>query len=203
MNIYQRINEIRKAVTYVQKDALVTGYKAVTHDQVTAALREMMVQHGVVTVPTLKTSQFSETGDLTAKGTKWMLYQATYQIRFVNIDEPSDFVEVEIESQALDNGDKATGKAMSYAVKYAMLKIFSLETGESDEGRQDDFRQKREEKERINTEQKDQLIKLIEESGADLPKLLAFYKISKLEEMSVSEYNKVKIQLEAKRDANH
>ena len=52
MNIYQRINEVRKEVEYVQKDASVSagggGYKAVTHDMVTAVLRKSLVKHGIV-----------------------------------------------------------------------------------------------------------------------------------------------------------
>ena len=46
LNLYQRINEIRKKVDYIQKDkAVSTGggsYKAVTHDAVTAILRQHM-----------------------------------------------------------------------------------------------------------------------------------------------------------------
>jgi ERF superfamily len=46
---------------------------------------------------------------------------------------------VTVNSHAADNQDKAPGKAMSYAVKYAMLKTFGLETGENDEGRFAEF----------------------------------------------------------------
>jgi hypothetical protein len=53
----------------------------------------------------------------------------------VNIDDPTDRAVLPIEAHALDQGDKAPGKAMSYATKYAMLKLLSLETGEADEGR--------------------------------------------------------------------
>lgn len=35
----------------------------------------------------------------------------------------------------MDEGDKAPGKGVSYATKNAMLKMFSIETGEDDEGR--------------------------------------------------------------------
>jgi hypothetical protein len=42
---------------------------------------------------------------------------------------------VTLPSHALDNGDKAPGKAISYATKYALLKTFLLETGEDEESR--------------------------------------------------------------------
>ena len=35
----------------------------------------------------------------------------------------------------MDNADKAPGKAISYAFKYALLKTFALETGEDEESR--------------------------------------------------------------------
>lgn len=202
MNIYQRINEVRKKVTYVQKDAKVTGYKAVTHDQVTAALRECMVEFGVITTQSLLESSFRETGDLTAKGNKWMMYQAKYEITFINMEDPNDKFSVTIESQALDNGDKATGKAMSYSMKYAMLKVFNLETGENEEGRQDDFRQKRESKEPLTNEQIALISNLIDESGSDKARFLAFFKSNNLEEMKQSDFDQAVNMLEAKKNDN-
>jgi hypothetical protein len=35
----------------------------------------------------------------------------------------------------MDNQDKAPGKALSYAKKYAVLKLFEIETGEDEESR--------------------------------------------------------------------
>jgi hypothetical protein len=137
MNIYQRLNEVRKAVGYAQKDKRVEGqgYMAVTHDAITAAVREHFVTHGVIVVPSLVASQVVDTTTKTGKGIPIIRYEATYDVTFQNIDETADKVVVRIESHALDQGDKAPGKAISYAVKYAMLKLLSIETGEEDEGR--------------------------------------------------------------------
>jgi hypothetical protein len=137
LNIYQRINEVRKKVDYIRKDAKVEGYKAVTHDAVTSELRPQLIEQGVIVVPRLISSVFKPSGSTTAKGLPWMLYEGWYEVDFVNMDSPDERVIVPIESHALDYGDKAPGKAASYATKYAMLKLFSIETGESDEGRQE------------------------------------------------------------------
>ena len=51
-------------------------------------------------------------------------------VRFVNIDEPQDFFDVQSFGYGVDGQDKGPGKAMSYAVKYALLKALGLETGE-------------------------------------------------------------------------
>jgi hypothetical protein len=137
LNVYQRINAVMKEVEYVQKDISVSGggsYKAVSHDMVLAVLRKAMVANGIVTRTEQLSGEIVQMRDL-SKDIKMHLYCASYAIHFVNIDKPEDFMTVTISAHANDTGDKAPGKACSYAVKYGMLKTFGLETGESDEGR--------------------------------------------------------------------
>ena len=136
LNIYQRLNKAREAVAYLQKDKDVGGrYMAVTHDAVTGAVRKPFIEHGIMVVPHVVSSTMQPTGNLTAKGLPIWRYEAKFCISFVNIDQPEDRVEITLDSHALDEGDKAPGKATSYATKYAMLKLLSIETGEDDEGR--------------------------------------------------------------------
>jgi hypothetical protein len=137
MNIYQRINEVRKAVDYIRKDKKVegSGYMAVTHDAVTALTRDHFIAHGVLIVPSLVSSAVVDTGTVTAKGTPFIRYEARYRFDVVNADEPADKFSLDIESHALDQGDKAPGKALSYAKKYAVLKLLEIESGEGEEDR--------------------------------------------------------------------
>lgn len=136
MNIYQRINAVRKAINYIQKDKSVSAgpagsYRAVTHDAVTGMIRQHLVEHGIIIAPTLIDSVFHAKED----GAKQRLYSASYDVRFINMDAPDECVTIRIEAHALDNGDKAPGKAISYATKYAILKLFNIETGEDEESR--------------------------------------------------------------------
>ena len=136
MNIYQRINAVRKSITYIQKDKSVSAgpagsYRAVTHDAVTGMIRQHLVEHGVIIAPTLIESMFHPKEE----GAKQRLYSASYDVRFINMDAPDECVTIRIEAHALDNGDKAPGKAISYATKYAILKLFNIETGEDEESR--------------------------------------------------------------------
>jgi hypothetical protein len=112
-----------------------------------------------------------------------MLYTAKYNVSLINTDDPESQVNVIVEAQALDTGDKASGKAMSYAMKYALLKTFGLETGENEEGRQEDFRQKREDKQLISSDDVENLEKLLKETDSDVDKFLNVFKIDKLEDM--------------------
>lgn len=135
LNLLQRINEVRKAVAYIQKDKSVStgggSYKAVTHDAVTAMVREHMVNHGIVSWPHLVES----TAQPKEEGAKQFRYEATYDFMFCNVEDPKDSLTIRIQAHAMDNADKAPGKALSYAKKYALLKLFELETGEDEESR--------------------------------------------------------------------
>ena len=130
-------------VEYVQKDTNVTGagggYKAVSHDQVIATARKSFLKNGIVIVPSQIKGEFIQMRDMNATPNpiKMGLYSGVYSVSFVNIDDGNDKVQIQLESHANDNGDKATGKALTYAVKNAILKVLSLETGENDESRND------------------------------------------------------------------
>lgn len=140
-NLFQRINEVRKAIGYVQKDKSVStgtsgSYKAVTHDQVTAMVRSHMIDAGIVCYPILVASRVSDTMDKDGKiPCRNIRYEATYDFTFINCDDPKDAITLRIESHAIDNQDKSPGKALSYAKKYAILKLFEIETGEDEESR--------------------------------------------------------------------
>lgn len=151
---------------YAQKDADVTGgginYKGITHDQVLSIVRPHLVENGIVIEPKLIADKWSEPRKGKEKSTNW-LYEAFYKIAFVNIDKPEDRVIVEVTAHANDSGDKAPGKALSYAVKMAMLKVFGIETGENEESRTFD-------KGEFSEETKDQFDDLVATENA-----LAFY----------------------------
>lgn len=140
LNLLQRINAVRKDIGYVQKDKSVStgggSYKAVTHDQVTAMVRGPMIEHGIVCYPTLVDSVMNQPM-VNVDGTqaKQSRYDATFDFTFANVDKPDDLIVLRIQAHAMDNADKAPGKALSYAKKYALLKLFEIETGEDEESR--------------------------------------------------------------------
>jgi hypothetical protein len=136
MNVYQKINAVQKAVKYIQKNKSVnaggSSYNAVTHDHLVAVARQAMVDNGLVIVPVQKDGEMLIHRDLD-KGIKMHLYSGTYEVRVVNADEPQDYVECVVQAHAGDNGDKAPGKALTYAVKAALIKLLWLESGDDEE----------------------------------------------------------------------
>ena len=136
LNIYQRINWVRSQVFYVKKDQKVQDYMGITHDAVTAALHDKLVEAGIIIFPDIAESKISDAGT-TSKGNTIIRYEAHYVVWFINVDKPEDRLHMNVEAHANDYGDKAPGKACSYAQKTAMLKMFMMETGLNDEGRID------------------------------------------------------------------
>lgn len=133
--ILQRINNVRKKIDYIKKDKEVStgkgSYRAVTHDMVTAMLRQHLIDEGIVVITSLtKAVTVPPSGD-----SKQHRYEAEYQVMFCSVDDAQDNIAMIVSAHANDSGDKAPGKALSYAKKYAMLKIFEIETGEDDESR--------------------------------------------------------------------
>lgn len=127
LNIAQRINAAMADVDYIQKEKKQgMNYSIVSHDAVTAKVRPILQEHGVVYYP--RNMQVEQNGNRT---------QATFDVRFENIDDRSDFIDVATFGYGVDPQDKGPGKAMSYGVKYALLKVLGLETGDDPDEVQD------------------------------------------------------------------
>ena len=106
---------------YIGKgDKTVNGqYRFVSHDQVTAKIHPLLVRHGVTIVPSVE--------EVIQEGNRTMV---KLLVSFVNADCPSDTFSIRSIGYGVDPSDKGPGKAISYALKYALLKVFCLETGD-------------------------------------------------------------------------
>lgn len=135
MNIYQRLNTIREKVAYIRKDKKVENYTAVSHDAVVAETRQWFIELGVMIIPSVISSVMIDTGCKSQKGNPLYRYEGRFLVRFMNCDDPTDFTVLEVDAHANDYGDKAPGKAITYATKSAVLKVLFLETGDNDEAR--------------------------------------------------------------------
>lgn len=119
-NIHQRLAAVMAEVSYIQKEKKQgMQYTIVSHDAVTAKVRPVLLQHGVVYHPVDLTHE--QVGNRT---------QVALTVRFVNVDDPADYIDVPSLGYGIDNQDKGPGKAISYAVKYSLLKALGLETGD-------------------------------------------------------------------------
>lgn len=122
-NVHQRLASVMAAVDYIQKEKKQgMQYTVVSHDKVTAKVRPELLKAGIVYYPVR--CEHSHNGNRA---------ECSMTVRFVNIDEPTDYFDVPTFGYGIDTQDKGPGKAMSYAVKYALLKALGLETGDDPE----------------------------------------------------------------------
>jgi hypothetical protein len=142
MNVYQRMNLVMNKVKYIKKREKKSGmfYSFVSHDDVSALFHDPIAESGLHIISTVESYSIEQ-----RKVNKWdknanqyreveeKTHTLTLKVEFVNIDKPSDKITVIGWGYALDNEDKGYGKAMSYALKYVLLKTFLLESGDEDE----------------------------------------------------------------------
>lgn len=140
-NIYQRINKVMQACEYVQKEEAQQG-KGVKYDTVVPMIRDLLIENGIVMV--VRQPEMSEGAPV--EGTKQKVYTGLYEMDLVNMDDPNDKVTHSTYAQGMDGGDKAAGKAHTYAVKTMLVKGFLIETGEDEEARPDNAGNTKEEK---------------------------------------------------------
>lgn len=135
LTTHQRLLEVMREVRYVQKDTSVSGfgasYKAVSHDAVCAKVRPALINHGVllsISYPEMEEEHLVVPGKHGPRN----VYRATVKAigRWSSVDSAADCIETVAWGTGEDSGDKAVGKAMSYAAKYVILKGLMLETGE-------------------------------------------------------------------------
>lgn len=123
MNLHEKILSIMQEVRRLQKDDQVefgnTKYKALSEEKVTEIMRQQLVEKRIVVFPIEQNC--SRTGQITHVDVKY---------RMVNVDDPTDFIEIVSSGDGADSQDKGAGKAMTYAYKYMWLRTFALPTGE-------------------------------------------------------------------------
>lgn len=139
-NIYIKLALATEKIDRVAKNLKVgvgnSQYKAVGEADVLAAVKPIENEFGIYSYPVkreiVSTNEFTTTseynGTTKEKITIFMRIKTIY--RFVNVDNPVEFVDVETFGDGVDPQDKAPGKAMTYADKYALLKAYKIETGD-------------------------------------------------------------------------
>ncbi len=141
LNIHQRMAAITAELQTVAKNLNVEtgkgkGYKAVSERDVIDAVKPLEAKHGVYSYPASRRvlesaaleSESEWNGKVTKKTTFFERIETVY--RFVNTDDPTDFIETTTFAEGIDSQDKGSGKAMTYADKYAIMKAYKISTGD-------------------------------------------------------------------------
>ena len=135
-NIFQRMSAITQEISTVAKnlsvDAGKSSYKAVGEADVLAAVKPIEAKHGVYSYPFHR--EIIDSGEMVSQtkyGERKQLFMRVATVyRFVNVDKPEEFVDIQTYGDGVDTQDKAPGKAMTYGDKYALLKAYKIQTGD-------------------------------------------------------------------------
>ena len=148
MNIYEKMAAITAELQTVAKNLNIEtgqgkGYKAVSERDIIDAVKPLEAKYKVYSYPCNREvleSQMLETE--TKYGTKTTFFtriKTTY--KFVNTEKPEEFIETTTFAEGIDSQDKGSGKAMTYADKYALMKAYKISTGDDpDEKASEDVR---------------------------------------------------------------
>lgn len=106
------------------------NYAYATESDITAGVRAEMAIQGVMMIPTVEAVEWSEV--LTGSGKKERLCTVNWLFTLLDADSEQK-IEFRNIGQGQDSGDKAFYKAATGAVKYALLKLFLIPTGDDPE----------------------------------------------------------------------
>ena len=126
---------VAKQVKYVKREKVPSAGTGVLRDVVVSEVRPILLEHGIITVTSqVGVGRVIETPAKSSNGTPLSIYLGSYRTQFICVED-SSMLEVVNEAIGHDYGDKAAGKARTYAEKMNLIGGLFLETGINDEGR--------------------------------------------------------------------
>jgi hypothetical protein len=187
LNLRQKLAEVRRRIGYVQKRGHNErfNYSYVTAADIAGSVGDILAELGVVVIPSLEEISYEPAA---GRGEAARMARVIMAYTFADVDSGEEVVATAA-GQGLDAGDKAAYKAMTGALKYALLQTFLLATCDDPEDERLDARFSKSSSGRvINAEQVRDLEKRIQDTGTDLERLLAYYKVASLSEMTEFAY---------------
>lgn len=197
-NIFERMSAITSEISAVAKNLAVgygsSSYKAVGEADVLAAVKPAEAKHGVYSYPVKR--EIVESGTMEKPGKNgtttiqlYMRLKVTY--RFLCVDMPESYIDIESYGDGVDTQDKAPGKAMTYADKYALLKAYKIITGEDPDQYASEPVSKvtAEEKMKAAYPSDAEMIAFIKQNydERNLRKILDFYKVPSVESLTTEQ----------------
>lgn len=134
LNIYQRMLKAQSMIETVQKNIEIEAgkqrsYKAVCESDVLDAVKKAEEACGIYSFPFAREIyEKKETKSQYGTISFWTRFKVIY--RFLNVDNPDEYIDITSYGDGVDTLDKAPGKGMTYADKYALMKAYKISTGE-------------------------------------------------------------------------
>jgi ERF superfamily len=182
LNLRQKLAEVRRRIGYVQKRGHNErfNYSYVTAADIAGSVGDILAELGIIVVPRLQDISYESAA---GRGEATRMARVVMAYAFTDVDSGEEII-AKVAGQGLDPGDKAPYKAMTGALKYALLQSFLLATRDDPEDdRLDRFTPPNAER-LISGEQVRELQTLIDDTGTELERVLAYYKVGSLSELT-------------------
>lgn len=129
--IFEIFADVKREIGPVGKDSYnkQQGFSFRSADAVVAAAAPTLDKYGVITVPHLdkQTYDIVEIG-----GNRTRMSHALVEVTYTFYGPAGDSFSAKVAGEAMDNGDKATAKAMTVAYRIALTQALNLPTHEAD-----------------------------------------------------------------------
>lgn len=125
---------VAREVKYVKRETVPQAGTGVLRDVVVSEVRPILLKAGIITMTTQLDGRLEASDKTNSKGTPLTVYVGKYRTTFIHSEDASSLF-VDSEAIGHDYGDKAAGKARTYAEKMNLIGGLMLETGINDEGR--------------------------------------------------------------------
>ncbi len=131
LNLRQKLAEVRRRIGYVQKRGHNErfNYSYVTAADIAGAVGDILAELGVVVIPSLEEISYESAA---GRGEATRMARVVMAYTFADVDSGEEII-AKVAGEGLDAGDKAPYKAMTGALKYALLQSFLLATGDDPE----------------------------------------------------------------------
>ncbi len=189
LNLRQKLAEVRRRIGYIQKRGHNErfNYSYVTAADIAGAVGDILAELGVVVIPRLEDISYESA---VGRGEATRMARVVMAYTFSDVDSGEEII-AKVAGQGLDPGDKALYKAMTGALKYALLQSFLLATGDDPEDERPDARFTTPNSARlVSADEIRELERLIAETGTELERVLAYYKVASLGEMTDTAYRR-------------
>lgn len=194
MNIYEKLSAISNELMTVAKNLEVgygsNKYKAVSEGDVLKAIKPLEEKHKVYSYPySRKIIESGVVENVNSKGeVKKNLFERIETIyRFVNMEDPKEYVDITSYGDGIDSQDKSVGKAMTYADKYALLKAYKIVTGDDpDQDPSEDLKSVKKDSKPTSNKPTEETLAKAKEIGLKLEGVATYFK-KKVEDLTEEE----------------
>ncbi len=207
LNIFQKMNLATSKIQSVTKKLKIgegtkSEYKAVSEKDVLDAVKPVEEEIGIYSYPYSRNIIKEERATFQNKfgETENFIIRIKTVYRFINIDKIDEYIDITTYGDGMDSQDKAPGKAMTYADKYALLKAYKISTGDDpDNNKSKELKLTQKDTQDLQSMYIPKIDALVAETETDYEELLKYFKVKSNVEMTIPQLRQAVAILEKKK----